>query len=573
MTRGFARRLDAVLVIGLMGIVWPAAASAQAVAGSRVLVLPFAAQADQAARGGAGGTLWLGEAAALLLTDGLSHVGLSTLGRDERVSAFDHLRLPMRATLTRATMVRVGELVGASEVVFGEIRLAEPERLSVRVRIVQLRPGRQLPDIADEASLDGIFALFDRLSGRVATGMGHTVAPGTAASPRLSLEAFEAYVKGLVAATPATAQRFLESAMSLAPRDPQILLALWRTYAEQDDHEKALAVANAVPADSALARKARVAVALSLVELRRFDGAHKELMALAKQRPAAALSNALGVVQLRRGLLTGPESATAYFDRAVNARPDETSFLFNLGYAYSLAREVPTALQWLRETVRFDAANGDAHLVMSSLLAGSGRQIEAQRELDLARLLGASVDAATLALGAPIPPGLERLATDLDVDSLVRLESAVANPAQRDQRQVAMYHLDRGRQLFEERRDRDAVNELRRAAYLAPYEEEPHRLLGQLYQRAGRLAEAIDELTVALWARETAAGRIALGTALLENGDRDGARREAERALVLQPSSADAKALLKRIGGGPIAAAMVPSTWLAEAFARRRLTT
>ena len=75
-----------------------------------------------------------------------------------------------------------------------------------------------------------------------------------------------------------------------------------------------------------------------------------------------------------------------------------------------------------------------------------------------------------------------------------------------------MFHLERGRRLFEERRDREAINELRRAVYLAPYEEEPHRLLGQLYQRAGRLAEAIDELTVAMWARETAAGRLALGS-------------------------------------------------------------
>jgi tetratricopeptide (TPR) repeat protein len=564
MSSHLARRVLAALMVA---IVWPAAASAQALPGSRVLVLPFTAETDQTARGGAGGTLWLGEAASLLLTDGLATLGHTTLGRGERLSAFDHLRLPMRANLTRATMVRVGELVGASEVVFGDIRLADSERLSVRVRIVQLGPGRQLPDITDAASLDGIFALFDRLSSKVAAGIGKATPVGAPAAPRLSLEAFEAYVKGVVAATPATAQRFLETAMSLAPRDPRILLALWQTYADQDEHEKALAMANAVPADSPLARKARVAVALSLVELRRFDGAHKELMALAKQRPAPALSNALGVVQLRRGLLTGPESATAYFDRAVNARPDETSFLFNLGYAYALAREVPTALQWLRETVRFDAANGDAHLVMSSLLAGSGRQIEAQRELDLARLLGTSVETAKLSLGPAVPPGLEQLATDLDVDSPVRLETAVGNPAERDQRQVAQYHLDRGRRMFEERRDRDAINELRRAAYLAPYEEEPHRLLGQLYQRAGRLAEAIDELTVALWAKETPAGRIALGTALLENGDLEGARREAERALVLQPSSAEAKALLKRIGGGPV---MVPSAWRAPALARRR---
>jgi Tfp pilus assembly protein PilF len=43
---------------------------------------------------------------------------------------------------------------------------------------------------------------------------------------------------------------------------------------------------------------------------------------------------------------------------------------------------------------------------------------------------------------------------------------------------------------------------------------------------------------------------VSLGAALLESGDRDAARREAERAIALEPDSADAKALLKKIGGG-----------------------
>ena len=70
-----------------------------------------------------------------------------------------------------------------------------------------------------------------------------------------------------------------------------------------------------------------------------------------------------------------------------------------------------------------------------------------------------------------------------------------------------------------------------------------------MYQRAGRVGEAIDEFKVAIWCRESPAARIALGSALFDNGDRDAARREFERALVLAPDSADARAWLKRIGG------------------------
>ena len=91
--------------------------------------------------------------------------------------------------------------------------------------------------------------------------------------------------------------------------------------------------------------------------------------------------------------------------------------------------------------------------------------------------------------------------------------------------------------------------DLRRSIYLAPYEDEPHLLLGRVYQRAGRVAEAIDEFKVAIWCRESAAARVALGSAHFDNGDRDAARREFERALVLVPDSAEARAWLKRIGG------------------------
>jgi Flp pilus assembly protein TadD len=51
---------------------------------------------------------------------------------------------------------------------------------------------------------------------------------------------------------------------------------------------------------------------------------------------------------------------------------------------------------------------------------------------------------------------------------------------------------------------------------------------------------------VALWCRESAAAHVALGTALLDSGDRDAARKEAERAVALSPTSSEARDLLTR---------------------------
>jgi Flp pilus assembly protein TadD len=145
-----------------------------------------------------------------------------------------------------------------------------------------------------------------------------------------------------------------------------------------------------------------------------------------------------------------------------------------------------------------------------------------------------------------VPPALERVRVALD-DSTIGL--ALTAPAQRDQADTARFNVDRARALMAEGKDREAIAELRRAVYLAPYEDEPHLLLGRLYQRTGRMTEAIEEFTVAIWCRETAVARIALGAALAGNGDRDAARREFERALVLAPDSVEARDWLKKIGG------------------------
>src|SRR5688572_3040150 len=75
----------------------PALASAQAAPGSRVLVMPFVADVEAQAPGGAGTSLWLGEAAAVLLGEGLANEGVGALTREERVAAFDRLELPMSA--------------------------------------------------------------------------------------------------------------------------------------------------------------------------------------------------------------------------------------------------------------------------------------------------------------------------------------------------------------------------------------------------------------------------------------------------------------------------------------------
>ncbi len=514
----------------------------------RPLVLPFTVIVEGEVPGGEGAAFWLGEAAGILLAEALEALGVPTWSRAERIEAFGRLQLPAVSTLTRATMIRVGELVTATDLVVGEVRLGT--RLSVSARVIALDTAHQRAAATAEGPSADMYDVFERLAIQLAAP-AFGVGVEARAHPRapLPLAAFEQYVKGLVATTPAVQARFLESARQQAPDDDRVLLALWDVHTAQGAHDRALAVAQTVSRSAPLDRQARLSAAFSLIDLNRFSEAYDVLQTLHGESPSPVLSNALGVIQMRRGSTPQTGVPAYFFTRAVDEEPDNTAYLFNLGYAYARSRNAESALYWLREVVRFDPADGDAHLVMSQMLEFAGRRVEAQRELDLAKQLGTRLEPEALALGDRVPPGLERLTGRLDVPPLVRVKGAIANLAQREQQELAAFHLARGRRLFDQEDDRAAMDELRRAIYLRPYDDEPHLLLGRIYQRAGRLTEAIEAFRIAVWSRETTVARLRLAEALLETGDRTHALIEARRALALDPRSVDAQQLITRIGG------------------------
>ena len=68
----------------------------------------------------------------------------------------------------------------------------------------------------------------------------------------------------------------------------------------------------------------------------------------------------------------------------------------------------------------------------------------------------------------------------------LRADQTIVNSAQREQRELAAFHLEQGRRLFEREQDREALAELRKAVYLSPYEAQAHLLIGRIHLRGGR---------------------------------------------------------------------------------------
>lgn len=524
----------------------PASAFAQAPA-SRILVVPFdSASAEPRFR-------WLGEACAVLLTDELSARGLSAITRTERIRAFEQLHLPPYATLSRATLIKIGEIVGASEVIVGNFAVSGDD-LAVDVHMLRIDVGRLEPEVKDRAPLASIFTIFERLAGQLA----RDTKPVAGRESRPPLDAFENYIKGLVADSPTAQATFLETASRQHPGYDRAQLALWEVRSEQDDDHAALAAARAVPPTSRLARRAQFLAAVALLELTRYDEAFDTFTTLLDEapgppvgsgvRPGAAIYNNLGIVQIRRGTSAAQAGTAAYYlTKAADADPGDPDYLFNLGYAYALERNNTGAIYWLREALRRDPADADAHYVLAAALQASGSTVEATRERELARQLSSQyedLERQGAADKAPVPRGLERVRTDLDGVRALRPEQTIVNSAQREQRELATFHLDRARRLFEREEDREAMAELRRAVYLSPYEAQAHLLIGRIYLRAGRPEEAVDALKISIWSEDTAPARVALAEAYLKLGKTPAARTELERALALDPASETAKRLL-----------------------------
>lgn len=526
----------AFLALGLAG------AQASAPSPPAAMVLPFSIEAAPGTSGLAGAPYWFGEAAAITLTDELGALGVTSASRDDRVSVFEALQLPMASPLTRATIIRTGEVIGVSAIVVGEVRM--DARLSVRAHVIDIVSGRQWPDVTADGPSSDFFELFARVAKGLAANLTRS-GPVVPLPPRPSVDAFEDYVKGLVAASPDVQVRFLEAARSHAPSDARILVALWHARTAQGDHARALDVATRVPAAARESRAARFLAAQSMMALKRYDEAFKALETLYKEAPSAAISNALGVLQIRRGGAPQGGTPAYFFNRAVDEGRGDAEIAFNLGYAYALAGDPASAIYWLREVVRRQPADGAAHLVLSALLVAQAKTVEAQREFDLAKLLGA-VEGAPAAPTDRVSRGLERLQPDLDPPLV--WQSA---PAVQDQEQTASFYLERGRRLAEETRDREAIDELRRAIYVSPYLDQPHLLLGRIYRRSGRLSDASGEFTLALWCQETAEGHAGLASVQLAVGKRDAARASAQRALALDPTNAEAKEVLRQLGGIP----------------------
>ena len=527
------------LAVVACGFLLCGALDASAQTTQRLLVVPF----ENVSREGQ--SYWLSEASAVVLTDDLIALGAPTLTRDDRVRAFERLRVPATASLSHATVIRLGQIVGAGAAVVGSVAV-KGQDLIVRARSIRIDVGRMTPEIVESGPISEFFAIYARVARKLAPDSKVTSEEMEQGHPPVA--AFEQYIKGLLAFAPGSKVAFLRQALRVEPSFNRARIELWDAYTDLAEHQQALSAVRDVPATHRLARQARFLSAISMIQLSQHDQALAVLTELNSARTDPAILNNMGVVQLRRPSGTAG-TAVSFFRQATQADNTDSDLFFNLGYACWLQKEVPDAVNWLREAVRRNPADDAAHYVLGVALQASGSLTEAAREKELAKRLSSEYAEWDAKQGArnEVPRGLERIKTDIDVPASLRLENVIVAVEQRDQREGARFHLEAGRRAYQAERDSEAIAALRRAVYLAPYDSTAHMLLGRAYLRSGRVEEAIDEFKIAIWSEDTIAAHLALAGAYVQARDYPAARTELQWILKADPQNAEARRMLDRL--------------------------
>jgi len=471
------------------------------------------------------------EAVSDLLPQALAFLGVPAVPRSDRLLALQALEIPP-VTLTRATSIRIAEALRADRVVVGRLELTG-ETLELSLRLLDVERGTLSAPLSASGAYARLPELVDDLAWDIALAAASRTARG---KPELRarrrpppLEAVRAYAQGLQGSEAALRVRSLRRAVQLAPGFDEARLELGRLLLLSRDNQGAFDTLDPVHTPG-LTRQARFLQGRSLLERGHYREAALLYAGLAASDPTAAALNNHALALLRQG--GASVRASEVLRKALELRPNDGDFGFNLGFALLVEGDPAAAAFWLQGVVKQNPRDSHARAVLSWALRRAGRTEDAEEAWR-----------AVMALA----PSLEPLARE---DLSRRFERAApselrlsASESARSHAELATAHLLRAEQALQAGEDELGERELQQAAFSDPYDARVHLQLARLARQRADSVKALYELRVALWCREDPSLRVELAQLLKSLGRDAEARAEAALALKLDPANEAARKL------------------------------
>ena len=502
---------------------------------------------------------WLSEGLEELTIQRLSAAGEQVYSHAGRLAELERNGLLHSSKLSRATMLHIGEDLDADFVVFGRFA-ARGNSLTIESRILKVSPARLLPAQREAGTLDSLMDLHSRLIWRMLSGNDHNYSQSLAEFSKrqrpLRLDAFEHYIRGLLANEDDARLRELREAARLEPEWPEPDFALGEIYFARRDCDSALPWYARVPKTHNHYVESVFATGVCRILMGQPDHAEEVFTSLQEALKNNVVSagdlpeilNDLAVARARQGKTA---AAQADLRRAAELEPDEDDYPFNLGLLALQNNDPAAAADYFREAAERAPDNAEDRALLILSLEKADKKTEADQEGDTANetfgpngLPAIHLDAKNETLAK-----LNRIKTELDVTALrTEIETAAVPSGDAvSSIDAAVAHLRRGRQELSAGNAEAAEKEFR--AVLAADSTSPaaHRGLAEVDHRQGKLDDAVKELQASLQARDSAVVRTMLARIYLEQKKPDLARAEAEKALKLAPNYAEAKQLLDHL--------------------------
>jgi tetratricopeptide (TPR) repeat protein len=503
---------------------------------------------------------WLGEGLEELTIQRLSAAGQQVYSHTGRTGELDRSGLPPTAKLSRASMLRIAQNMDADYVIFGRFT-SDGQALMVEAQILRVSPTRLLPAIRETGPLDSLMDLHVKLLWRLLSANDHayprTLEEFSKAQRPLRLDAFEHYVRGLLASDDDPRLRELREAARLEPEWPDPDFAIGDAYYARRDCDSALIWFAKVPKTHDRYVEAVFATGVCRLLMNEPEKAEEVFLSLQGALrnnlvSGADLPEILNNLALARARQNNTVAAVADLRRAAELDPDEDDYPFNLGLLALGANDFVGAANYFREASEREPDKAENRALMILSLEKAGKKAEADQERDTAAETFGPDALPVVRLDAKKDTllHLERVRSEMDTTAL-RLEIVSAgdsaNAAAAAVADTPAAHIRRGRQELSAGRVDAAEVEFRAALAADPGSASAHNGLAEVYRRRGKLEDSAKELQASLAIRDSAAVRTTLARVYLEQKKVDLARTELERALKLAPKYPDAKELLEHL--------------------------
>ncbi len=512
-------------LVAIFALSTAATAQGPAEPGGRVvLVLPFDNHSGDASLN------WIGDSFPDTLNKRLNSAGFLTISHDDRVFAYDHMGLPVDFKPTRATTIRMAQVLDANFVIIGSYSVQKipgngtVNRITIQAKVLSIDALRLSSAIEDSAELPRLFdaenAVAWKIAGVLDPHFSASEQTFLAAQGAVPLSAFEDYIRGTNAGTDVERLKRLQDAVGLASNYSDALLALGKEQYAARDFAAAAATLAKVPPTESLALDANFYLGLAPLNSAEYIGAQKAFEFVAGRLPLPEVVNDEGVALSRQG-----KDGVVEFQRASAADPSDEDYHYNLAISLFRRGDTAGATREVDAALKLKPADNEAIELRSQLkLATPGAHLNANADNSFSPLERIRRNYSET--------GFRQAAFQLDQLRSARLAA-----------QRAVEYTQLGRQYLADGLLPEAETQFQSALAASPNSADAHAGMAQLLEASGDPAKARDEAKTSLIMKPNTAAMLVLARLDLADKQLAASAGDVSSALLLEPTNAEAIAL------------------------------